>query len=430
VPRVYYWEVLVNREHTIAEAEAVLVRNHRTGVSPWQQRAYDYTCPSHLAYPFQWGWDSAFHAIALLHIDPVRAQRELLTLLAAVRPNGFPPHVVVWRDEDRQRAVDEFGIVLAHPYFSATVQPPVVAHAIERVYAATGDDSWLGQVLPTAVRWFDWLAAHRDRDGDGLLVICQPDESGLDHTPKFDELLGVSRDRPEDILPSWRAATAEIVAAHGRPGEAGPVLEFERFVWKDVLFNTVYGDGLRSLARLCRAHPVSGVDPDAMDARAARVTAALIEVCWDADRGVFWDMYGPAGHRAELLTVTSLFPLVLADLPAEYAHRLVTEHLLNEAEFWLPYPVPSVAATEPSFEPDLASGAVFRGPSWVNLNWYLCCGLRRHGFTAEADDLARRTVEMVGRGGGLRECYHPVSAEGYAARDFAWSSLVLDLIPR
>jgi glycogen debranching enzyme len=421
-------EVPVTVEDTLAQAVAVLDRNHRTGVSPWQQRAYDYTCPSHLAYPFQWGWDSAFHAIALLHHDPSRAQRELASLVSPVGPTGFPPHVVVWRDADRQRAVDEFGIVLAHPYYSATIQPPVVAHAMERVYLATGDDAWLGQVLPAAVRWFDWLATHRDRDGDGLLVICQPDESGLDHTPKFDARLGVSRHRPEDVLPSWRTATAEIVAAHGRTDGAGPVLSFERFVWKDVLFNTVYGDGLRSLARLCRAHPGSGADPDALDARADRVTAALVQACWDAERGVFWDVDGTDGSRAEVLTVTSLFPLVLADLPAAYARRLVAGHLLNEAEFWLPYPVPSVAATEPSFEPDLASGAVFRGPSWVNLNWYLYWGLRRHGFTAEADELARRTVEMVGRGGGLRECYHPVTAEGYAAQDFTWSSLVLDLI--
>jgi hypothetical protein len=58
---------------------------------------------------------------------------------------------------------------------------------------------------------------------------------------------------------------------------------------------------------------------------------------------------------------------------------------------------------------------------------YLHQGLRRHGFVAEAEHLARRTVRMVGIS-GLRECYHPNTGEGYAAQDFSWSSLILDLL--
>ena len=36
----------------------------------------------------------------------------------------------------------------------------------------------------------DWLAANRDLEGDGLLWIVQPDESGLDASPKFDPVWG------------------------------------------------------------------------------------------------------------------------------------------------------------------------------------------------------------------------------------------------
>ena len=34
--------------------------------------------------------------------------------------------------------------------------------------------------VPAIARQVDWLAEHRDLDGDGLMWIVQPDESGLD----------------------------------------------------------------------------------------------------------------------------------------------------------------------------------------------------------------------------------------------------------
>jgi len=109
------------------------------------------------------------------------------------------------------------------------------------------------------------------------------------------------------------------------------------------------------------------------------------------------------------------------------ARRLVEEHLLNEREFWLPYPVPSVAATEPSFDPEHHTGVTWRGPTWVNVNWYLYWGLRGHGYTGVASELARRTLAMVAQG-GIREHFNPYTAAGQGAPDFGWTTLVLDLI--
>jgi glycogen debranching enzyme len=105
----------------------------------------------------------------------------------------------------------------------------------------------------------------------------------------------------------------------------------------------------------------------------------------------------------------------------------VNEHLLNEKEFWLPYPVPSVAASEPSFDPGWLTQTTWRGPTWVNVNWYLYWGLRQHGFGDVAHELARRTVAMQAAG-GIREFYDPRTAEGQGATDFGWSCLVLDMI--
>jgi hypothetical protein len=87
-----------------AMARLVLDANRRVGAAQLPPVAYDYTCPSTQTYPFQWNWDSAFHAIALARYDPKRAQAEISTLLAAKQPSGFLPHMVLWQEEFRTRA--------------------------------------------------------------------------------------------------------------------------------------------------------------------------------------------------------------------------------------------------------------------------------------------------------------------------------------
>jgi hypothetical protein len=92
---------------------AVLEGNRRRGCSETPNLPYDYTCPSPSAYPFQWAWDSCFHAISLTHFDIPRAQEEISSLLRAAYPDGFLPHIVMWQDELRVNAVRDFPIALS-----------------------------------------------------------------------------------------------------------------------------------------------------------------------------------------------------------------------------------------------------------------------------------------------------------------------------
>ena len=66
---------------------------------------------------------------------------------------------------------------------TASIQPPVLAWAWR---IAVGDPAEEAAV----VRHHDWLERDRDLDGDGLLWIIQPDESGLDASPQYDAVYG------------------------------------------------------------------------------------------------------------------------------------------------------------------------------------------------------------------------------------------------
>jgi len=248
-----------------------------------------------------------------------------------------------------------------------------------------------------------WLADNRDLEGDGLLWIAQPDESGLDASPKFDPVWGqrangrigfpllVHRNRKLGF-------DARRIAAAG-----GPVV-------CEVITNVLWSLSLQALGR-------------------PSTTAALVERLWDEGRGLFIDEAGPAGGRPAVSTIASLAPLALPDLPEEIGRRLVEEHLLHPRRYWTEVPPPSVSAQEPSYEPDGGSRLVrryWRGPTWINTAWLVWLGLRRLGYTEEAAAMTR-ALAGAAVAEGLREYYDPRSGAGLGARDFAWSTLLLEM---
>ena len=57
-------------------------------------RPEGYTVPNRTVYPFQWLWDSCFHAIVWCELGELdRAQRELAHVFRTQDASGFVPHV-------------------------------------------------------------------------------------------------------------------------------------------------------------------------------------------------------------------------------------------------------------------------------------------------------------------------------------------------
>ncbi len=131
------------------------------------------------------------------------------------------------------------------------------------------------------------------------------------------------------------------------------------------------------------------------------------------------------------MTIAALAPLALPDLPEAIGRRLVEEHLLNPSEFLAPVPPPSVSLAEPSFtlrdSGHIGQRLYWRGPTWINAAWLVWIGLTRLGYREPAARLAKQLGATVERF-GLREYYNPFTGAGMGAINFAWSTLVLELL--
>src|SRR6201984_1433738 len=138
------------------------------GVRPSDGARYAYTCPSPGHYPWQWYWDSCFAAIVWRHFDPTRSQRELGSLLAAQREDGFIGHTIFWNTPLTGRRRFTYNVTSPNAETTSSIQPPLLAWAWR---IAVGDPA----TVPAIVRHYDWLSANRDLDGDGLVWIVQPD---------------------------------------------------------------------------------------------------------------------------------------------------------------------------------------------------------------------------------------------------------------
>jgi glycogen debranching enzyme len=420
-----------DREAAIAQASAVLAGNDMGS----------FVRPGRDLYPYQWNWDSALIAIGLARVDAERGRQEVRSLLRGQWQDGMVPHIVFHVPDPHYspgpELWDSAGSAGAPPVpTSGITQPPVLATAVRVLHEADPDHEFLEEVVPALERWHGWL--HEARSGkDGLVAILHPWEAA-DNSPRFDAALArvdvagaaavertdrrvvAADERPTDKDYLAYRYLVERLRDHGyRP----PSLAEAPFVYTDLTFNSILAVAEEDLASLWNELGERG-------SRARAAALALRDTLsrrWD-DRRALYAEDDSDGTAAE--TIDGLFPLYAGVPTAAQARRLFDEALWSPERFGpskeAPWPVTSTSKASPFFDPR----RYWRGPVWVNVNWFLVQGLQRAGLRVEADRLAELTLALVSRS-GFAEYYDPRTGEPLGARDFSWSaSLTLDLLLR
>lgn len=325
--------------------------------------------PSMIHYVGVWQWDAFFHALAYRHVEKHLAQDQIRIVLDHQREDGMIPD-----------AIHDEGTVtrLNFPVDADVTKPPLIAWAAYKLYEMDGDHEFLDEIYEPIVRWNNWWFEQNDMDGNGLCEYQHPFSSGLDDSPLWDEGMPVEAPDLNTYLYLQQESLAKIAGVLGNDDDAA--------LWRG---------------------------------RAEAMARRLMEIAWDKESGFFWARRN--GSRVNVRTPFNLFPLITGQMPSEITDRLVT-HLTDERQFWTRYPVATVAMDDPTYTP----GKMWRGPTWVNVNYLLIEGLQRSGYADLARELRRRTLDLINSHDDIYEYYDPVSGENppSAASMFGWSSAV------
>jgi hypothetical protein len=357
----------------------------------WRERpdGTGFCVPNATTYPWQWLWDSCFHAVVWAHLGDDRAVRELQSALRAQEPDGFVPHV---RYGD---APNPHAAFWGRPTTSSITQPPIYGHAVAVLAraGATPPD----EVLERATAGLGFLLEVRRRSPGGLVELCHPWESGCDDSPRWDAVLAGAW-----TSEAWFEAKGELVASIERSASGSPVA------------NPAFPVGSVGFSALVAwdAWELATVTGDAGLRARADELAAAVDARWDAEL-VTWVDDGPtAATSGRVRTLDALLPLLVAPRPDAFAQ------LSDAAAFGAPCGPRGVHRAEPSFEPT----RYWRGPAWPQLTYLLWLAAASGRERELCAGLVRSMVTGALRS-GFSESWDAATGAPLGAAPQSWTAL-------
>ncbi len=345
--------------------------------------------PNPTTYPWQWLWDSCFHAIVWTHLGDDRGVLEIQSALRDQDADGFVPHLRYGTGPNPHAAF------WGRPTTSSITQPPMYGHALAAMHQAGVElpDELLGR----ATLGLRFLLERRRRSPGGLVELCHPWESGCDDSPRWDATLSEPWSTSR-----WFAAKGDLLRSIER-SSAGAPLANPAFPIGSTGFNALVAWNALELAA------VTGDDElvtsahgliDALDAR------------WDPHL-VTWVDDGPtAATSGAVRTLDALLVLLVT------AKQEAFDLLVDPEAFGAPYGPRGVHAAEATFDPQ----RYWRGPAWPQLTYLLWVAAARSNASAARGALVRSMVAGSVRS-GFAEHWNPSSGAALGAVPQSWTAL-------
>jgi len=395
---------------------------------------YRRTVPSKKFYVHQWKWDSATHAMGLILVDPERAYDELRSLFAGQWENGMIPHMIFNPKETKYFPNAEVWGTKAFAngqiITSGITQPPLITKAVSYMYKQDPDRArsraFVDEVIDKLIAHNMYLKKYRDPKDIGLLTIVHPWETGTDNSPRFDEAmerieLSEIPDRVKELAKQRTDIKVGKQAHRPTPQDYyrylhlvdlfrlwswdyTKIIEESPFAIQDVLFNSLWYESNRCLAKLCRE---AGREKDARkyEEWAEQTKEALLS-SWNDEFEQFVDVDVARGRSILIRenTIATFLPLFIPDLPEPIMNGLMRK-LTDPTEYATAFPVPTTAVNSPKF--DLMR--YWRGPTWPITNLFLIEGLGRqsHPEAKNLQDLLIEKTLTVIATQGFYEYYDP-----------------------
>lgn len=368
-----------------------ILRRHWVDVPPGS----GYTAPNPERYPWQWLWDSCFHALIWAELGDDRGVEELTQAFASADASGCVPHM---RYQLEPRCHED---LWGRREASSLTGPPMYGHAVAELCRRGVPVP--EKLIAQAADALRFLLERRWRDeASGLLEICHPWESGADDDPRWDDYC------PGGFEPSrWAKHKRELMADVERDSNGAP-LRNSAFKAASVGFSALTAFNALELAEAT----------DALDAGAAHRLAEAVRERWNAERLCYGDAGEAAGGSGLARTAYGLLAMLVES--DEGRLRAAASELLSPGGFGGEFGMAGVHRDEKVYD----SRTYWRGPSWPQLNYLLWLGMRRGGLDVQAA-AAARTSRAGSEASGWAESWDCDDAAAVGAVPQSWAGLAI-----
>jgi mannosylglycerate hydrolase len=168
---------------------------------------------------------------------------------------------------------------------------------------------------------------------------------------------------------------------------------------------------------------VLGEEPSLHKERAEKTKEAINEKLWNEEHGTYLDYDVVDEGLIYVYFGPNLVGPLYAGIPDEQRAKRMVDTLENAGYYLSDEEITSV----PSYDIHgfgFSPIRYWRGPVWININWFLMHGLRDYGQEKQARRL-RQTIIDLCQEQGFREYFDPMTGEGHGSDLFSWSAALL-----
>lgn len=312
-------------------------------------------------------WDSFFNSLQLL-VENVRlASDTVKAVLQTQYPNGNIPN---WRGR--------FG---GTPDRS---QPPVGSFTVLKLFLRTGDEQLLKFAYPYLKKWHNFWTEYlpeghyrRDGNNDGLLEWGSDSQLVAGEVPPWEKEAGGKQrakwESGQDDLPNWDEASYN---------EQTGTLEMNCLD-----LNSLYALDCYCLAQLAQFLGYKDDNQKYLQ-EYEKIKNLVNQFLWNENEGFYFDRHWD-GRFSSRKAASNFFPLI-ARIPDEDRALKMLRHLLNPAEFWGDYVLPTISRDDPAFNDQ----QYWRGAIWPPTNYLVYQGLKAYGLDLVAADFVKKSTDL------------------------------------
>lgn len=312
-----------------------------------------------------WQWDSCFMSLFARYSNgELSGMNNLDNLYSLQREDGHQSMAYV--------------IETGKPAYGERVNPPLFAWVEWEYYLVTGDSSRFEKVLPKLSQYYKWLKKNRMRD-NGLYWFEDTGSSGMDNSPRSafpSATLKGSDVCWIDLIAQQALSASKLAKIAGSLGQKND----EKF----------YLAEHKELCDLINRHH------------------------WCERHGFYYDVFEGGNHPSRLnflntKTAAAFWPILCGAADENKINRLVA-HIMDPDEFWTYHPIPTLSKDDANYDP---FGCYWCGGVWAPTNYMAATGLKKHGRTALAREIAAKHLDALAEVmgdksyGSIWECYSP-----------------------